>query len=128
MTDTIPERVGRGVPFLDEHDPGWWRADVDRAINLSTLNMVNGEACVLGQRCPLDVLQNYASILQLYPQAEDRYYAYAAKLALLSDRDRREWSDEHGFTLPQENGTSWGGWHELTAEWRRVITERRAAA
>lgn len=30
---TIAERVAAGAAFLDERDPDWWRADVERAIN-----------------------------------------------------------------------------------------------
>ena len=47
---TIAERVAAGAAFLDEHDPGWWRADVDRAIDLRVFEMAEPEHCVLGQR------------------------------------------------------------------------------
>ncbi|HTJ37080.1 MAG TPA: hypothetical protein VL738_27960, partial [Dactylosporangium sp.] len=53
---TIAERVAAGAAFLDEHDPEWWRADVERAIDLDKLNLGHGDACILGQRCPVSQL------------------------------------------------------------------------
>ncbi|WP_434439738.1 hypothetical protein [Lentzea sp. E54] len=43
-TDTVTERVARGVALLDEKQPRWH----DR-IELSRLDMESGDACILGQ-------------------------------------------------------------------------------
>lgn len=122
MTVTIAERVAVGATFLDQNDPGWWRADVERAIDLDRLNLRRGVDCVLGQRCPV-------------PDPKPcGFVAYAAILTGLpaktgSDLDALwEWGTSLGFTAPlwtpDMNMTHDG----LTIEWKRVITERRQAS
>lgn len=134
MTATIAERVAAGAQFLDEQDPDWWRADVDQAIDLDRLDMGEGDACVLGQRCPLETLTAW-----LGGPPRDNYdyeylfHAYAEKLTgLPSGGLNREaldaWAVAHGFN--RASGTVDGGAAEydaLTAEWARVIRERRSA-
>ena len=124
---TITERVAAGAAFLDENDPEWWRADVDRAIDLSELNLGNGSSCVLGQRCPLEV---YAAREASWMSS---YYAWASTFADAKDPldsgpvDR--WAAERGFQLSFEEGDddTLDSFPDLTAEWKRVITERRSA-
>lgn len=113
---TIAERAAAGAAFLDEHDPQWWRADVERAIDLGELDLESTERCILGQRCPLDVL--YAS------NAPSPYDAMADHLSGFGEDDEAvlDWAWEHGFS------GSFSAYADLTAEWKRVITERRAAA
>ena len=41
---TIAERVAAGAAFLDEHDPGWWCADADPAIDLVALDLLDAIA------------------------------------------------------------------------------------
>jgi len=125
---TFAERVVAGEAFLDKHDPDWWRADIERAIDLDTLDLGSDERCVLGQRCPLEVLQGYT--LKRWGAAEDpdddeRYVAYAKELSGLDGNRLIEWAEARGFTLsgPLDQRAQWT---ELTDEWHRVITERRA--
>jgi hypothetical protein len=127
---TIPERVAAGMAFLGEADPCWWREGTDRAIDLDRLNVAYGDACVLGQRCPVETLTAY---LGCPPEEEDdsdecRYQAYAVVLSGLPRRDVegiRTWAVALGFNRPF--GGSGTEYTELTAEWRRVITELREA-
>ena len=112
---TIAERVANGAAFLDEHDPGWWRPDVDRAINLETLNLGDSDLCVLGQRCPLARLASHSG-----------YRAYAAHLmgAKAANLDPIwAWAKPRGFAT-----ANYSEYPALTAEWKRVITARREAS
>lgn len=124
----VNERVAAGAKFLDEHDPQWWRADVERAIDLDRLDMATGDVCVLGQRCPLDTLELYLG----YPveDNDDRefgYHAYAYRLNKgFHDREALDtWAVDHGFNRPFGNASD--EYDALTAEWAKVITERRSA-
>jgi hypothetical protein len=126
---TIAERVAKGAAFLDEHDPDWWRADVERAIDLKVLALSQTDRCVLGQRCPLEVLAGFTGtpIEELSDiDFSEAYDAYAKHLSGLTSSERIQWAHDLGFAV----GGSFGErpWCDLTAEWRRVITERRAAA
>lgn len=103
--------VAAGVAFLDEHDPDWWRADVERAIDLDRLDIVDERLCVLGQRCPLEIGE-FGS-------------PYAAQAALLGSgaekpSDLWHWAVKLGFAIGDEHES------ELAAEWARVIRERRS--
>jgi hypothetical protein len=111
---TIAERVAAGAAFLDEHDPDWWRADVERAIDLGTLAMWRGDCCVLGQRCPIETM-------------DTRYIAYARQLSGFRDDNSAllRWAQGLGFYAAEAKH---GSWDLLTAEWKRVITGRRAAS
>lgn len=106
MTDTIPERVARGVALLDEKHPGWWeRIDVDR------LNLRSGCNCVLGQTWDGD----YAGSSTAYMHHLD---------ALLPEESYRDY--EFGFDAEAEDGEEQDDEYDaLTAEWRRVILARR---
>jgi len=125
---TIAERVAAGAAFLDEHDPGWWRPDVERAIDLDELDLSRTDECVLGQRCPVEVLAEYISGMawKKEPGLPDRvlaYHAYTRHLSRLHGSGRTRWACDLGFSaMPEENS-----WFALTAEWKRVITERRSA-
>ena len=123
MTATIAERVAAGAAFLDVTDPDWWRADVDRAIDLSTLDLGLAGACVLGQRCPLEI---YNSGLV----GDTKYVAMAKHLSGFhrsGDADR--WAGARGFQVSYyvADGDDDIEYADLTAEWKRVITERRSA-
>ena len=111
----IAERVAAGAAFLDEHDPDWWRADVERAIDLETLDLGYGSRCVLGQRCPFETdapFSDQAAVLSgLSWDDEDNGAAIAI------------WAVQHGFDAGSEDSEA-----SLTAEWRKVITERRSAS
>lgn len=130
---TVAERVAAGAAFLDEHDPDWWRADVERAIDLGTLDLSDSASCVLGQRCPVEVLALYAGV---DPDDEDKvsiewYQAYSAYVRHLSGKSYAaigDWSADHGFTMVGVDLDGRDEWADLTYEWKRVITERRSAS
>lgn len=128
---TITGRVAAGAAFLDEHDPEWWRADAERAIDLDRLNLNYGDSCILGQRCPMETLRFH---LGYEPDEEDddyefKYVAYAGEISGLPTtgvRDALEaWAVSHGFNKPFGNDKA--EYTDLTAEWRRVIEMRRSA-
>jgi hypothetical protein len=114
---TVTERVAAGAAFLDEHDPEWWRADVERAIDLDRLNIRSDGACILGQRCPLE--------------RDDKYLAFGAILSGIpaSSGFRMDaWAVPLGFTSDWSSDNQEEEWGSLTAEWKRIITGRRAAS
>ena len=108
MTATIAERVDAGAAFLDEHDPGWWRQP---RIDLDRLDLGQPCGCVLGQLyvhdCPEPPLH--------YMHAMDAF-----DLPPIGDADA-----DLGFDSSLEIE---GEYALLTAEWKRVIEARRAAA
>ena len=120
----ITERVAAGAAFLDEHDPGWWQR-----VELPTLDLACEEHCVLGQTCPLEVLDRYTRQRWgdgALNESEDRYLAYASDLSGFIEKDDiTDWAIEHGFTLISGRDAPWP---DLTAEWKRVIQERRTAS
>jgi hypothetical protein len=128
----IAERVAAGAAILDEHDPGWWRPDVERAIDLDRLKLHLGDSCVLGQRCPISVLAAFHGVTVANEDEPDElasgdwvqaYQAYAIQLSgLRGYEDLGDWGYAHGFVGA---GSAWGA---LTDKWKRVITERRAAS
>jgi hypothetical protein len=90
-----------------------------------------GDACILGQRCPLETLTAY---LGSAPSDKDdyeyRYHAQSQMLSGLPARGYREelenWAVARGFNRPfGENGVEYDA---LTDEWKHVITERRSAS
>jgi hypothetical protein len=113
---TIAERVARGAEFLDEHDPDWWRADVPNAIDLGTLDLSNGDECVLGQRCPLEQKEMSTGY-----NVQIRKLSGAGQGVLEDVLDT--WADDLGFTIRAERGH----WGALTAAWRELIEARRSA-
>ncbi len=133
--NTIAERVAAGAAFLDEHDPDWWKADVPNAIDLDGLDLGDGEICILGQRCPLTVLAGYCGLEpgQVGRAHRERsYIAYIRHLSGLTDRQTFAWAVNHGFNAagpePGDEEEREREYDALTAEWKRVITGRRAAS
>jgi hypothetical protein len=122
------DKVAAGEACMDENDPGWWRADVERAIDLDTLDLRTTDRCILGQRCPVEVLAAHTGADPGDLSDDDRgeaYLAYAVHLSGLSGPQFVQWVTGHGFSA---SGADRKGWDRLTAEWRRGIIERRAAA
>lgn len=107
MSDyTVADHVAAGVAFLDGNVPGW-----DLRIDLGELDLNHCNKCILGQ---------------LYgdPSNDAAYLAEARELGI------RGRLDDLGFEAPDsysEAGLN-AAFDELTAEWARVITERRSAA
>lgn len=100
MTTTIAERVAAGAAWLDEHRPGW-----DQRIDLETLDLGDPCHCVLGQE-----YGNYGDSpeeirWERRPAGEDVWVAPLFGF--------HEWNERN--------------YDVLTAEWRRLIEERRAA-
>jgi len=102
---TIAERVAAGAAFLDEHDPDWWKR-----IDLASLNLRSTCHCVLGQ---------------LYPDPDDPDESF--ETATLQLGLSGAVIEASGFDLPFPEIAE-GHYHDLTAEWKRVITARREAA
>lgn len=105
MSATIyAERVARGAALLDEKVPGW-----DRRINLGSLDLGDGDCCIIGQLFPGDgkYLSNYSAGIDA--------------LGLFSEEGPPWPVDDHGFD-------AMGGFaiRMLEAEWRRVIKARRS--
>lgn len=119
MTAGVAGRVARGAALLDGKDPGWWRADADPVINLDTLEMADGQHCVLGQRCPRELAGNTDP-----PVTHTTFYFYATALSgILDEAYLNAWAADHGFdALPLH----YDDYRDLRAEWGRVITERRS--
>lgn len=133
--NTITERVERGAALLDERDPDWWRADVDRAIDLDRLNVMDGEECVLGQRCPLEAAAVYRAREGRNDEFvdKDEHTSYSAYSELLFDgrwdsnvqRPRMlEAAHDHGFAWM---GGERAEFDELAGAWRDLILARRSA-
>ncbi len=95
---TIEERVARGAAWLDARKAGW----LDR-IDLAELEMASGKWCIAGQLWGL---------FPNRPKALAAGWDFGLDVASY-DRSQGAIRDE---------------FRALTAEWRRVITERRAAA
>jgi hypothetical protein len=111
MTATITERVAAGAAFLDEHDPQWWRPDVERAIDLDRLDLGSGGRCILGQRCPLEG-----------PSPFTRQSEAMSGFSWEDDEEALDrWATRYGFDAGDVQ------YAELTAEWKRVITGRRSS-
>lgn len=112
--NTITERVAAGMAFLDEHDPQWWRADVERAIDIDELNLRSGNLCVLGQRCPIEAdCEPYLA-----------YASYLSEIPVSKPFTVDDWARPLGFQADNPDVD----FDDLTDEWKRVITERRAAS
>lgn len=131
MTATIAGRVAAGAKFLDEHDPDWWRADVERAIDLDRLDLSQTDQCVLGQRCPLEVLARRVERRVDELRDNDFAGAYDAYVQHLSGlpvggHSLPRWAAGLGFIASFDDDDS-NQYPALTAEWARVIRERRSA-
>lgn len=107
-TPSIAERVAAGVAWLDSNEPGWFRQ-----IHVAGLDMSTCRRCVMGQihgdyeDSPMDGDDDLAISLGFLSHIE------RDGPADLRDSERAEMDAEYDA---------------LTAEWRRVIQERRQAA
>jgi hypothetical protein len=104
---TVAERVAAGAAFLDEHDPGWWREDFAHPIDVDRLWLGDCERCIFGQL------------------RDDYNYGLDWMYGLDIDAD----SAELGFMFTWSSDNTWTEDDDidaLTAEWKRVILERRA--
>ena len=95
---TITERVAAGAAFLDEHDYRWFRH-----VDVASLRLEDCFSCVLGQ------------LTGRYRDGLDQFGLDAARAVDLGFA-------ELGFLVADCD------YPALTAEWKRVITERRAAS
>lgn len=104
---SIAERVAAGAALLDEKLPDWWAPN---RIDLAVLDLSRPCYCVIGQVAPE---REYGDAIE------------AGWLGLTFDDAYR-----YGFTaVTAAHASDWREvYPKLTAEWRRVITERRAAA
>lgn len=98
MPDTLTTRVAAGAAWLDKHSPGW-----EAFIDLGQLDLGSGCRCILGQ-----LTGSYA--------AGEREY------------DMTGCAHLYGFNVdPFCTGPIEDGYASLTAEWKRLIGQRRAA-
>jgi hypothetical protein len=102
---TVAERVAAGAAWLDEHEPGW-----ETLMNVLDLDMSVGCRCVLGQL--------YAAAAE-DSNWEDGFSHGVAAHDISSDQCIALGFDTHPLGPVNEFAA-------LTAEWRRVITARRA--
>jgi hypothetical protein len=107
MTLTITERVAAGAAYLDEHHPGW----VER-IDLSKLNLGECGHCVLGQLFG-DFWDAPVFGESANPYTEEEFQSVFGLARPL------------GFAAPKGDDSD-ASYAALTAEWKRLIEERRA--
>jgi hypothetical protein len=105
---TVAERVARGAALLDEKVPGW-----AERIDLAELDLSSCWRCVLGQLAT-----------STEPDLEDGWIL--GRDLGLDGFDGRYGFDRYSDIEGIEDPAAMEPWSELTAEWRRVITERRA--
>jgi hypothetical protein len=101
----VAERVARGTALLDERMPGW-----DKRIDLAALNISSACGCILGQLHGSfrEGLFEYAdTLLPDGLSAADHCYGFV-------------WAARPGEDANEEVAA-------LTAEWKRVIADRRSA-
>ena len=102
------ERIAEGVKFEHEHDPDWWREDVEKAIDLERLDLDHPCRCIFGQR-----YGNYWRKTEKLGMDEET----AARLGFTS------------ISFSEGNGTRlWRDLEEITDHWRAYIRAIRAAA
>lgn len=103
---TIEERVARGVEWLDCRIPDWWQT---HTFNLDRFALADGCRCVVGQLAPAG---DYGEAILW------RWFDLTDDLAF-----------HLGFYAgePGESDGIDADYRALEAEWRRVITARRAA-
>lgn len=117
---SIPERVERGVAWLDANAPEDWRSRVEPA----TLRMDNACLCVFGQtyqdEATHDHSDGFSYALDYHSPLPDQdpdetVYDYRGRRESARVH-RREWTILHGFdaVTPFE-------YEDLTAEWRRRL-------
>lgn len=111
---TIEERVARGAAWLDSVLPDWWKT---HAIDLDALDMSDGCQCVVGQLYPLDDEYDDDGLNPFDRAVEQLWFD-------LTYRDARAL----GLLAVGGIGDRPVEYIALGDEWRRVITERRAAA
>jgi hypothetical protein len=104
---TVAQRVAAGAAWLDEHEPGW-----DQHIDLDRLDLSYGCNCILGQ------LESPNLLLAHQTEA---YWVGRSRRGL-----SRERAAELGFATGDYDRLDVGAYAALTAEWRRVLTARRA--
>jgi hypothetical protein len=98
----VSAAVAGGAALLDCADPGWWAGGHRDSIDLAVLSLGSDCLCVLGQR-------------------HGTYSAGKKFLGISQDAAERL-----GFDIPWPmTRPSYG---ELTAEWRKVIEDRRERA
>lgn len=127
----IATRVAAGAAFLDQADPEWWTQNptTGPAIELDRLRMSDGDRCILGQRCPLELEHDD-------PLGHLPYTIYGHQLAgiegKISPRALDAWAVPLGFQAgyfdPWDDDQANIEYVQLGNEWRRVITARRRAA
>ena len=110
----VARRVAAGAAYLDEREPGWWeRIDLDR------LNMSAECGCVLGQLATDLETPLWSAIVWEFGLRRQGWEVFG----LPTDFDL-------GFNAgsTQSKKAQYREYAALEAEWKRVITGRRAQA
>lgn len=105
MRDSYAARVRRGVAFLDETVNDDWHLKID----LDSLDLADGEHCVLGQLWQDKLPEDYSP---------DEAYDVAKDELDLSLRD-----DKLGFVIAADDDFD-DGFRWLTIRWRQAIEEK----
>lgn len=82
MTLTPEQAASNGWALLDERDPDWWREDLERAIDLTWLDMESPCRCVVGQLYGWITGMN---LLDVSPE-DEKHYGFNADPDLSSEQ------------------------------------------
>ena len=123
MTDTVSDRVDRGIALLDATIPAW-----EERVTLPELSLSSMCNCVLGQVFAVEAKQTWTD-------GFDYGVEYLAEV-IADDEDARFYSDDHemidgayyGFdALPTyDRKINRQDFAELQAEWEKRIAARQA--
>jgi hypothetical protein len=110
--DDIAERVARGAALLDSEIPGWWQL-----IDVDSLDINDCYACVIGQLFADEAMHwNPFEVGAAWLIGRDAYGCDTHAPALI----------DHGFSVSRSDDET--EVNALTAEWKRLISERRASS
>lgn len=110
---SIARRVAAGARFLDEREPGWWER-----IDLYLLDMRSQCGCVLGQLAT--DLNLWSSVVMRFGLRRPGMHIFDPK----APTDCALGFNARGAPGPAQDRE----YAALEAEWKRVITARRAGA
>lgn len=103
----VLERVKNGIAFLEkQHGPDWVNL-----IDLSTLRLDDGSACVLGQ------------VYEDHSEYSDDWTGYGYAIQTFKELQSFPERVAHGFTTQDTNSYSnSNGWNALQQAWEDVLT------
>jgi hypothetical protein len=131
VAQTLPEQftaeqvhaaVARGAAWLDRRYPDW-----AKAIDVHTLDLYDGDHCILGQTASVLISEDAEDAIGLTP--------YAAALNHFAPEAQGKWAARYGFDVPRlrineserANREYMIYYEMLTLAWLVLIRERLAA-